>query len=356
MKNISKYISAALLTVALGCSFTACDDWTEPESIDLDYGTIDKADPESYLNYLANLREYRNKEHKLVYVWFDNKAEAFGTQSERISALPDSVDVIVINNPANVTNQFLQEMYDARVNKGQQFSYCISFNDIRADWTLTCEDLAAKRLEWEAQNPGTPVPVELEDPDFGKFMSEAFSHQLKYFNTVGFDAIMVAFDGKRTIHLTPSELADYNAQANLFLGIVNDWHQRNPNVLIDFYGKAQNVTDQAILGIFNQVFPSESDAATDINAFTQIYNLLDGIVAPAKIGMVASMRAIDTNADPKTGFFSNGTLAVNGLATWTAAHNVGAAGIKNVQTDYHITNGQYSTIRAFIQKINPAAK
>lgn len=100
MNKNFKYLYSALLGLALGVSMTACDDWTEPESIDLNYGTIDQADPEAYAKYLADLREYRGRDHKKVYAWFDNVAE-FGSQGHRITALPDSIDVIVLTNPGD---------------------------------------------------------------------------------------------------------------------------------------------------------------------------------------------------------------------------------------------------------------
>ena len=49
------------MMAACVCTFTSCDDWTEPEHIDLDYGTIDTSDPAAYEKYLANLREYRQR-------------------------------------------------------------------------------------------------------------------------------------------------------------------------------------------------------------------------------------------------------------------------------------------------------
>lgn len=357
MNRISKYISGVLMSAIIGCSFTACDDWTEPEHVDLGYGTIDKAEPESYIKYLENLRAYRNKEHKLVYAWFNNSTDAFGSQGHRISALPDSIDVVILQNPAGVTNQIQNEMYDARVNKGMQFGYCISYTDIYNDWVLDCEDKAAKRLEWTKVNgKDKPIPAELEDRDFSEFMAEAWTAQLKYFNQIGFDCLMAAFDGKATNHLTAAELAEYLEKANLFLGILSDWHARNPEVAIDYVGKPQYITDNAILPVFRQVFLSESLNATNINMYTQALDMADGAVAESKIGMIAAVRALDTNADPKTGIFSNGTYAVDALAEWTAAHSVGAAGIMNVQNDYFISNGHYTAVRAFIQTINPAAK
>ena len=57
MKRISKYISSALMMAACVCTFTSCDDWTEPEHIDLDYGTIDTSDPNKSLPGSTTLKQ-----------------------------------------------------------------------------------------------------------------------------------------------------------------------------------------------------------------------------------------------------------------------------------------------------------
>lgn len=354
MKSLFKYISSALAIAVLGATMTSCDDWTEPEHVDLNYGTVE--DSPNYQKYLENLRAYRQKDHKKIYVWFDNVTDAFGTQGDRISAVPDSVDVIVLQNPDGVTNQMQAEMKKLSEQKGIEFGYCISFSAIRAAWTLTCEDLAAKRLDWEKEYGDAPVPAELQDPDFSVFLIDYWTEKLRYFNSVGFDCLMAAYDGKATNHMTPAELAEYTAQTALFFNILNDWHQRNPEVAIDYVGRPQYVADLDIVNDFRQVFLSGSLDATSYDGLTQVYAAAQGSVPDSKIGMVAAFRALDTAADPKTGFFADGTLAVEGLGTWAAAHNVGAAGVTNVSNDYFVTNGQYTTIRQFIQKINPAAK
>lgn len=343
------------MIAAMGCAFTSCDDWTEPEHIDLDYGTIDTANPAAYEKYLANLREYRNRPHKQVYAWFNNADKAFGSQGHRITALPDSLDVIVINNPEKVTNQILQDMYEVRVNKGQQFSFCISFDDIKADYTALCEDLAAKRIEYTKENgEEAPIPAELLDPDFLDYIVESTTKKLSYFDTVEFDCIMAAFDGKSTLHMTPSELAEYNTQANKFLHIIEGWLDANPNVKFDLFGKPQNVYSE-LLAKVRYAFISPSLDATNMNQYT-LFMLEAGNALPeAQYGMVASVKDY-SGADAKLGVFSNGQLAVNGLAEWTAANAVGAAGIFNVDYDYFLTTGQFTNVRQFIQTVNPSAK
>lgn len=357
MKSISKYITSALMVAALGVSMTACDDWTEPESIDTDFGTIETADPAAYVKYLENLRAYRDKNHKQVFVWFNNSENAFGSQGHRVSALPDSVDVVVLQNVKAVTNQMVEEMYKMRVDKGMKFIYCINFSDIKADWTAKCEELAAKRLEFQAANgEDAEIPEELQDPDFIKYITDAWTDQLSYFNAVGFDGLMAAYDGKTTNYMTPAEIAEYEAQTNAFLGCFSDWHARNPQYPIDFMGKPQNISDKAILNDFRYVFLSAALTATDKDMFTQVYLNTNGVIGDSKVGLVASLPAIDQAADSKTGIFATGAWAADGLADWTAAHEVGAVGFYNVQNDYFLSNGTYDDVRQYIQIVNPAAK
>lgn len=355
MKSISKYISSALMIAAMGCALTSCDDWTEPEHIDLGYGTIDTANPAAYEKYLANLREYRTRPHKQVYAWFNNAETAFGSQGHRVTALPDSIDVVVINNPDKVTNQMVQEMYDVRVNKGQQFSYCVSYDDIKADYTALCEELAAKRIEFTKENgEEAPIPDDLKDPDIVDYTAKAAASKLSHFNTVGFDCIMAGFTGKSTLHMTSAEIAEYNRQINSFLLIIKDWSERHPEVALDLYCTPQ-YTPSYILEKARYVFFSDSENATNANMFTLYLNMAGNAVAENHVGMVASVPDA-SGEDSKLGYFAGNKLAVDGLADWTAANAVGAAGILNAGDDYFLTTGQYSNIRRFIQTINPSAK
>ncbi|MDE6100019.1 MAG: hypothetical protein K2G01_03165 [Paramuribaculum sp.] len=355
MKKIAKYISSALMVAALGATFTACDDWTEPEHVDLDYGTIDTANPEAYVKYLENLRAYRNSDHKLVYAWFDNVETAFGSQGHRISAIPDSVDVIVLNNPDKVTNQLVQEMFEARTNKGQQFSYVIDFDVIKADYTLLCEQLAAKRIEFiNINGEDAEIPAELKDPEFLTYLTESCAAQLKHFNTVGFDGLVAGFAGKPTNHMTQEELNAYKDQAALFLGIIEDWHQRNPSVAIDLLCKPQYI-DSPLLAEARRVFLVESLDASSIDSYSYYVALADNAVPESKLGVLASVPD-HTGADEKLGYFANGTLAVNGMAKWAAGQNIGAVGIYNTGADYFLTNGFYTNVRYVIETVNPSAK
>ncbi|MDE7472799.1 MAG: hypothetical protein K2M68_04345 [Muribaculaceae bacterium] len=357
MKRVLKHISSAVAVVALGVSMTACDDWTEPKSIDINYGTIESADPAAYAKYLANLRAYRNKPHKKVYAWFNNNDKAISSQGERITALPDSIDVVVLTAPASITNQMVQEISKVQTEKGMKVLIDVTYNDIKSEYQTLCEELANKRLEFgnNPANEGVDIPAELLDPSLAEFCADAFTKRLAYIS-LGVDGLMTGFDGKSTLHLTPAEIEAYYAEANTYLGVVTDFHERNKGVMMDFAGRPQNITDYPILADFNMLFISDAVEATDSYMYTRYYSLVKDVVDDSKLGLMANYRAIDTAEDSKTGFFADGSLALDGLAKWTASHNVGAAGIMNVQNDYYVSNGTYEAIRRFIQEINPAAK
>lgn len=90
--------------------------------------------------------------------------------------------------------------------------------------------------------------------------------------------------------------------------------------------------------------------------FDIIYAEASGTVADSKLGIPAYIHAVNTSDDPKTGIFSDGTYAIDGLSAWTAANNVGAVGIFNTANDYFISAGHYTTVRNLIQTVNPCAK
>lgn len=353
--KLNDYLRAIMFSV-IGMSLaTSCDDWTEPESVDLKYGTIETADPASYDNYLQKLREYRTLPHKKVYAWFDNKGEAFASQGHRISALPDSIDVIVLNNVQSVTNQMLDEINDARAKKGQQFSYCIDLDQIKTDYTALCEELAASQLAFFAANGEEALlPEELRTPDIVDYMAKTATEKLAYFDAIGFDCLMAGFTGKSTNHLDKAELAEYNRQANAFLGIIGTWHTRHPEVALDIIGKPQNI-DADLLKDVRIGFLSDGLNVTNHDMFTYILLTAGDALPAARYGMVATLPLAD-GSDPKTGYLNDGTSALDALGQWGAGSGVGAVGIYNVAEDYFLSQGQYTATRRMIQNVNPAAK
>lgn len=328
------------LALAASVSFTACDEWTETESQDLNFDTVDTVDPAAYARYLQNLRDYRATEHSKIYAWFNNTPR-FTSQANRLTALPDSIDVVSLDNPATLTTEFMREMNQVRRDKGMQIIYTVDFDKFKARY--------AEMLELAAG--AEPVST-----DFRGFLLDSLATSLDYATIYGFDGICIAYNGKSTRHLTKEELAEYSANEHLFIGVLADWHKRHADKSIDYLGKPQNLIDKSLLDDCRMVFLSEGLNATNTSLFSYYVALADVEGVPAeKLGMVASARSTDPN-DVKTGVFTDGSMALAGLATWSAAHNPAGIGIFNVQNDYYNPDRIYPYTRDCIQAVNPCAK
>ena len=56
-RNIKKFLFPAVAVAAL--SLAACSDWTETESLDINYPSLEEQNPELYKQYLQALRDSR---------------------------------------------------------------------------------------------------------------------------------------------------------------------------------------------------------------------------------------------------------------------------------------------------------
>lgn len=338
MKNNFKYLVSAMLVAASGAIVTSCDDWTEVKPVDINYNSVDKA--ENYPAYLAALRDYRSSDHKQVYAWIDAPADGPESQGHRLTALPDSVDVVVFMSPNAVSATTAADMKAVRADKGMRVVYTIDYSDLKARHTAMAE----------------VATEEAPAPSLVEFLADTLTTALSYAKAQEFDGVMFAYNGKETIHLSPAELAQYKAEQNLFFNIVADWHRRFPQFTIDYLGYPQYLTNEDLINEFDFLFVRQGLEATNADLFSYYLTLAAGGVAPAdKLGMMVSCTSLDP-VDVKTGVFTDGSLAIDGLAKWVAGANVKAVGIYNAYTDYFSTAGNYSHVRAAIQAANPGVK
>ncbi|MDE5799475.1 MAG: hypothetical protein K2H74_00455 [Paramuribaculum sp.] len=336
MNNKIKNLASALMVAAFGASFTACDDWTEPKSVDIIYNTPEQADPVAYAKYLESLRQYRDSDHKLAYLWFDNPSATadYNTRAQRVDALPDSVDFVVLTNPTDISSATLAEMEKAREERGIKFTYVIDFDALKLAY------LANQALATEEE----PYSV-----DFLDFLTDSTATALSY--AKNFDGIMIGYNGKLTNHLTPAELTEYKNNENTFIGILNDWHSRNPEMQIDFCGKPQNVANKDLVNDCHVIFLSDSKTANSTYGFAMAKAAasVDGVPTD-RFGMITTFT---DPADEKVGYMADGQLAVTALADWANGEDVKAAGFTNIVHDYYSLPNPYPVIRGALQLLNP---
>lgn len=326
-----------MLVAASVPAFTSCDDWTEPESVDINYPTIE--DSANYPAYLENLREYRSSDHKLAYVWFANPSESQNTTNHinRISALPDSVDFVVLANSADLSTATVADMKKMRQDKGMKFTYVIDFDAIKMAY------LSHQALSTEEE----PYNVEFLD-----FLTDSTATALSYAGKNGFDGVMIGYNGKVTNHLTEAELLEYKNNENTFIGIMNDWHSRNPEMVIDFIGKPQNVANKDLVNACHVIFLSESQSATSTYGFAMAKAMASVEGVPTdRFGVLTTFT---DPADEKIGYMADGTLCVTALANWVAGEDVKAAGFTNIANDFGDLSRAYPVMREVLQTLNPS--
>ncbi len=340
MKKIYKYGLALLSVCLLGTSLSSCSDWTDTESVDLIYNTPDKVDPESYAKYLESLRKYKESDHKLIYLWFANPSsnETYNTRADRVAELPDSTDVVVFTNPSDVASMTAADMAAMHEQMDFRFEYVIDYDAIKLAF-LNHQALATD---------SEPYSV-----DFLDFLTDSTATALSYAAKFGFDGIIIGYDGKLTNHLTSAELTEYRNNENTFIGIINDWHQRNPDMNIDFLGKPQNVANKNLVSDCNVIFLSESETATSTYGYALAVAMasVDGVPTD-RFGMVASCT---DPGDEKVGYMADGFRCVTALANWAVGEtNVIAAGFTNIVNDYYNLPNTYPVIREAIQILDPS--
>ena len=82
MKRIVKNSLFTTILMVWGMMYSSCEGWTDPESINIHYPTFEEQNPQLYADYIRDLKRYKDGEHKLVFVSFDNPES---NQSNRTS-------------------------------------------------------------------------------------------------------------------------------------------------------------------------------------------------------------------------------------------------------------------------------
>lgn len=91
-----------LLTLALP---TACSDWNDIEPVNIDPQHPKDQNPELWARYMESLRVYKQERpHHITYGSFNNGAEQSKNEGAYLRSLPDSLDIVTLANPENITS------------------------------------------------------------------------------------------------------------------------------------------------------------------------------------------------------------------------------------------------------------
>lgn len=357
-------------------AFVACDEWTETESLDIHRPTLEEQNPELYAQYMQALRDYKARDHKIVFVSVDNPSTAPSQRSEHIKTLPDSVDYIVLKNPADVHPTLVAEMSLVR-EKGTRVLYTIDYDALEARWAQILEEEENNRPE-EPETPEIPDegegdegeepqpdPAEVLEQRFLDFCREQTALQLAYCDRYGFDGVIVACTGKNYFGMADDVQARYIARQEAFFGAVVVWHGTHADKSLSFCGKPQYLADKSILAQCDYIILPAIDAQS-VSELSLV--LVQALVAevPADRFVIQVSTVSATDPTDETGYFlgmdedgKSRLRAVKAAAQWTlAASDCSKAGlfIADAQNDYFNISMVYRNIREAISIMNPAPK
>lgn len=119
MKNF-RIIS--LLAVLFGTALVSCSDWTDTEAVKTSVSKPWEQDPALWEEYTAALRAYKQSEHFIVYARLFNSPDKAFSEQDYMRCLPDSLDIVALENAANFSAFDREDMVFMR-QKGTKVLY-----------------------------------------------------------------------------------------------------------------------------------------------------------------------------------------------------------------------------------------
>lgn len=233
MKKYFKYCLFVVIVLLSTFTISSCSDWTDVEELDLNNPLIKDLNAKLYADYLKNLREYKSKEHNVVLVSFENTDHPPVKQGERLTTIPDSIDIICLNNPKDLNAIIQKEIEQIREEKGTKTVYNISYDEFESTWK-----------EMIKENP------KLTENDALKFIEEQTEAMLSLCDKYNYDGIIADYTGRSLVSLRPQELAMYNARQQSFFNKIISWKSSNEAKIAVFYGNAQYLVPEN-MGMMN---------------------------------------------------------------------------------------------------------
>lgn len=350
---LKKTIILPSLALLAAMAFTACSDWTQTESLEIKQPDIESENPELYARYLESLRTYKQSDHKLLYVSFDNSLKVPVSQAHHINIVPDSVDIISLMSPDNLTETELKDIAQTRT-KGTKVIYTISYEQIEAMFVPMTPDPTPDPAPTAEEPEPTPDPSE-----FDKFLASQFDKQIQLCNTYNYDGITLKYLGRSTQTMTDAQKAAYFASQAIVLDKMTAWAAAHSSKMLIFEGYPKHLKEYTLLERCSYLIIPTEDVKSIFAMNQRVLNSLGAGIPDDKIIVGTIPFSLDAE-DVDTGYFVDGTSALYSTAYWVATDDTkytkAGVAIYGVQTDYYNQTSVYPYTRRAIDILNPSAK
>lgn len=343
MKSIfNKNTIVGFLCLAMGAGFSACSDWTDTESLDVNIPNIEDTAPALYAKYLESIRNYKKTDHKVVYAWYDNSDKVPANRSQHLTALPDSIDIVALMHPDNLSDREVAEMETVKNDKGMKIIFTVDYEAIKLNYENSL-----------------PEEETLKEDAFITHLTTQVNSQLALVDKYNYDGVSFKYNGKATTHMTEAELATYTKLQTSFVSTIKQWYDAHSSKLLVFEGKPQNLLDKTILkSCQNIVIDGMSEVSVEAMAFNIEMAMAEGVPSDRFVVLVSTV-SLDAS-DNKTGYFSKAQdiFAIPETAIWLAKpeskYTKAGIGIYNVQNDFFNPTLTYPYTRGAVNTLNPS--
>lgn len=357
MKKYKQLIKCLMMAVLAVPALSSCSDWTDTESLEFDYVLPSEQDPDAYNAYLGLLRNYKQSQHKIMIAKFDNSGDLVSGQSDRLAALPDSIDYVVLQEADNLKSLLVQDMNDIRQQKGTRTLYAISYADALAKYQAILDEEGAAAQDPEAQADGEDEE-QPETPAVDRFLEVAAQYvndRLALYDKYGYDGIVVVYsDPAYPAGLSEEEYAQLQARQEAFFAPIQAWAESHQEAAFIFEGYPQNVIDPAVFTQADYVVVTMLDAvSSDELVWAAEMALTEGVPSDR---IVFGVTIPDMTDDKATDGYWGSDYAVVGAAYTVISANGSftKAGlcVDNVEDDYFNVDYIYPHVREAIQIMN----
>lgn len=341
---------SGLVALALIPAISSCSDWIEPRSVDSKVNSLENQNPELYAAYVENLNEYKAGEHKVMFIAFENPAEIPVSRVQHMTALPDSVDYVSLNNPDNLSSAVTSDMKAVR-KLGTKVVYDVNMPAILRDWDLLSREDAT-----------------LTEEDALAYIEERTTEALAICDKWGYDGITFTYIGRFPAGLLPDDLAVYTARQSKFIGLVSEWRTAHAQKEFSFIGTPQylindgTVDNTAILDECDYIILSTELAQSEDELTTTAMWAVDN-GAPSDRFIFRQYMFDVNDGDKDLGYFNTRNAAkerqpsIPIASLWMNKPSPdfvrGGMMILNVQLDYFQRIPTWSVTRQTIDTMNP---
>ena len=357
MNNILKTIA---LSAAVILGAAACSEWTEQQPVDFNYLTIEDKNPELYAAYMQSIRDYHATEHQVLIARFDNKAGVPAGRADHVTCLPDSVDIVVLNNYELINENTLKEVKEIREKKAIPTLISLDYAALEKEYKAYLETLEAETPEEvEETEPaegeeGTEVDPEAMRNQWFADKAAGFVAKAKEYDMAG---IMVSYTGKGLLSLKEAELAATQAFQEAFFAPLLSYVAETGNMFFYEGNPVTLVAPQDVLAQATYIIVPAEDVTTIVGYnFAVSMAMGEGIPSDR---FVIGVTAFDVTDETATdGLFSGGISAIEGAARWAVApassYSKAGVCVNHAQFDYYNMQNVYREINAAIATMNPS--